>query len=186
MPKLPADRVEVASARPLMAVESFESFFRREFPGLVTLAYALTGSRQVAEDIAQDAMLTAYRRWDQIVRLEHNTAYVRRTCANMAVSSMRRRWAESRALVRLGGRRAPTQSLPEEDERFWKEVRRLPTRQSQAVALHYGCDLSVSDVAAAMGTTESTVKTPLVRARQSLAGRFGDQADTDSSQDGPR
>ncbi len=43
-------------------------------------------------------MLATYKRWDEIVLFEHAAAYVRRTCANMAVSSMRRRWAESRAL----------------------------------------------------------------------------------------
>jgi pimeloyl-ACP methyl ester carboxylesterase len=39
----------------LITVESFDMFFRREYPRLVTLAYALSGSRELAEDAAQQA-----------------------------------------------------------------------------------------------------------------------------------
>jgi hypothetical protein len=39
----------------LITVESFDMFFRREYPRLVTLAYALSGSRDLAEGAAQQA-----------------------------------------------------------------------------------------------------------------------------------
>jgi RNA polymerase sigma-70 factor (ECF subfamily) len=186
MRQLPNQHTESAAVRSLMAVESFESFFRREFPSLVTLAYALSGSREAAEDIAQDAMLAAYKRWDEIVQFEQPAAYVRRSCANLAVSSMRRRWAESRALVRLRGRRQPLAAMDSEDARFWTEVRRLPSRQAQAVALHYGCDLAVADVATAMDTSEGSVKQHLHRARATLARRFGDEVAPDIHEEMPR
>jgi len=156
----------------LFTVESFETFFRREYPRLVTLAYALSGSRELAEDAAQDSMITAYRRWEEIVRLEYPEAYIRKACLNHATSSLRRRVAEGRALVRLAGRPRGFAALPEDSETFWREVRRLPTKQAQAVALHYGCDLSVEETAAVLGTATGTVKSHLHRARRTLAGRL--------------
>ncbi len=172
----PDDVVAETTVVRLAVVESYDSFFRREYPRLVTLARTLSGSREHAEDIAQDAMVVAYKRWDEIARMEHPAAYVRRTCVNAALSSSRRRLAEGRALLRIAARRDPLPEMAEADERFWAEVRRLPGKQAQAVALHYGCDYALADVAAVLGTSEGTVKTHLHRARITLAARFGDTA----------
>jgi hypothetical protein len=52
--------------RPRRAGEPFEVFYLREYHGVVRLAYALSGSRLAAEDIAQDAFLGAYLDWERI------------------------------------------------------------------------------------------------------------------------
>jgi Sigma-70 region 2 len=48
----------------------FDDFYRAELPLLVALARALCGAA-VADDIAQEAMLVAYRRWRPVGDLEH-------------------------------------------------------------------------------------------------------------------
>ena len=63
----------------------FDDFYRAELPRLVVLARALCGAA-VAEDVAQEAMLAAYRRWRHVSDLENPEAWVRRTCGNLAVS----------------------------------------------------------------------------------------------------
>jgi RNA polymerase sigma-70 factor (ECF subfamily) len=131
----------------LATVVPFDAFYVREVPKLVALARALTRSTVVAEDVAQEAMVAAYRRWDEVGAMELPAAWVRRVCSNMATSALRRRGAETRALLRLGGRRQSDVQLAPDDDAFWAEVRRLPRRQAQVVALHYVYDLSVADVA---------------------------------------
>jgi DNA-directed RNA polymerase specialized sigma24 family protein len=44
----------------------FEAFYLRESHAVVRLAYALSGSRLVAEDIAQEAFLRAFRDWEGV------------------------------------------------------------------------------------------------------------------------
>ena len=88
----------------VLHVESFDTFYAREYSSLVAMAHALTGSRSHAEDIAQEAMLTAYRRWDDVSRLDLPAAWVRRVCANTATSVVRRRIVETRAVLRIGAR----------------------------------------------------------------------------------
>jgi RNA polymerase sigma-70 factor (sigma-E family) len=156
----------------LTPVETFPTMFRREYPGLVTLAWALTGSRETAEDIAQDAMVALYHRWDDLSSITNPSAYLRRICMNKAASSFRRRAAEVRALLRLTSQTAATQTLPEEAEIFWVEVRRLPKRQAQVVALYYGCDMSVEQVSETLGMAAGTVKSHLNRGRHTLSRRF--------------
>jgi RNA polymerase sigma-70 factor (ECF subfamily) len=148
------------------AVRSFDEFYRAELPGLVTLARGLCPAG-IAEDVAQEAMLVVMRRWPEVSRYDHPEAWVRRTCANLAVSHFRRKVIELRAARRLGSRPQPAPPEPVGDG-FWPVVRELPRRQAQAVALHYLLDLSVAEVAAPLGLWEGGVMVHLRRARETL------------------
>jgi hypothetical protein len=109
----------------LRLVGSFDAFYQEEYGGLVQLALVLSGSRHGAEDIAQDALVAAWKRWRE---LEQPLAWTRRVVANLAVSAIRRRMAEGRAMVRLAvGRGEPIAELPQPDLEFWAAVRALPT-----------------------------------------------------------
>jgi RNA polymerase sigma-70 factor (sigma-E family) len=148
----------------------FEYFYLQEYPGVVALAYALSGSRTGAEDIAQEAFLRAYRDWDRVGSYEHQAAWVRRVAANLATSGLRRRLVETRALIRLAGRWEPAvDPMPAENAEFWAAVRALPSRQAQAVALYYLEDRSIQQTAAVLGCAEGTVKAHLAKARRALS-----------------
>ena len=144
----------------------FDDFYRAELPHLVTFARALCGGA-VADDVAQEAMLAAYRKWRVVGDLEHPEAWVRRTCGNLAMSQYRRTQVELRALTRLSSR-PPTPALKPADEAFWAAIRRLPKRQAQAAALRYLYNLDVADIARTLEITEGSVKQHLTRARARL------------------
>ena len=61
------------------------------WPGLVRLAYGLTGDRWLAEDIAQAALATAYAAWWRVRRADDPDAYVRRILINTSHRRFRRR-----------------------------------------------------------------------------------------------
>jgi hypothetical protein len=65
MPGVP-DRVGVAEPASAVIVESFESFFAREYRPVLALAFVLTGDRAAAEDLTQAAFLAAFRSWARI------------------------------------------------------------------------------------------------------------------------
>jgi RNA polymerase sigma-70 factor (ECF subfamily) len=153
--------------------ETFETFYAREYRPLVALAYVLSGSPTLAEDIAQDAMAVVYRSWSRVSVMDSPTGYLRRTVANLAASAVRRRVAEAKAVLRLGSQRTALPDLPESDEQFWAAVRRLPTRQAQAVALRYIYDCPVAEVAETMNISEGAAKAHLFRGRQSLVRTLG-------------
>jgi RNA polymerase sigma-70 factor (ECF subfamily) len=157
----------------LAEVQSFDSFYEREYRLLVALAHALTGSPAQAEDIAQEAMLAAYRRWDEVSRLGAPHAWVRRVCSNIAVSAVRRRMVEARGLLRLRRRRPDVVAMDDDDATFWAEVRLLPRRQAQCIVLLYVYGCSVREVAEVLDCSEGTVKTHLSRGRSALAKRMG-------------
>jgi RNA polymerase sigma-70 factor, ECF subfamily len=81
----------------------FEHFYLREYRGVVELAYALSGNRAGAEDIAQEAFLRAHRDWPRVGHYQHPGAWVRRVAANLATSTVRRRLIEARWVVFSAG-----------------------------------------------------------------------------------
>ena len=151
----------------------FEGFFLREYRGVVELAYALSGNRAGAEDIAQEAFLRAHRDWHRVGGYQYPGAWVRRVAVNLATSAVRRRLIEARALARLWARQEPALAeLPASGTDFWRAVRSLPRRQAQAVALHYLEDLPVAEIARVLGCAEGTVKAHLHHGREALGRRL--------------
>lgn len=160
------------AAQPYVRDEDFVAFYRREYSAVVGLAFVLSGSRSVAEDIAQDAFVAAYRQWTRIASYDDPGAWLRRVVANRSVSRFRRATSEAKALLRHGQDNAVQPEVSVEALALWAEVRRLPRRQAQAVALQHVDGRSVREVARILGCSENTVKTHVLRAKSTLAHRL--------------
>ncbi len=153
--------------------QSFDQFYRQNYPAVVGLVFTLSGSRMAAEDLAQEAFLKAHRAWSEVSDHPNPAGWVRRVAINLCRSSFRRLGAEARALGRLAGlRHAPFPEIEPSNDQFWATVRSLPRRQAEVVALHYLEDMSVADVARVLGIAESSVKNSLAQARATLARKL--------------
>ena len=152
--------------------ESFDSFYQRELDAVVGLAYVLSGSKTGAEDLAQEGFLAAYRQWDRVTTYDNPGAWVRRVVANRAVSAARRRGSELKALLRLNRPTFEFMVIPAESAHVWEEVRRLPKRQTQVVVLRYFDRQKIPAIADILGISQNTVKTHLLRAKETLAKRL--------------
>jgi RNA polymerase sigma-70 factor, ECF subfamily len=64
-------------------IPTFEDFFQRESPSLFRRLCLVTGNRQEAEDMMQDAFLRLYERWDRVRELDDPTGYLYRTAFNV-------------------------------------------------------------------------------------------------------
>lgn len=147
----------------------FEVFYREEYPSVVALVYGLSGSWWAAEDLAQEAFLRAHDDWARVGLMASPSAWVRRVAMNVAMSRFRRLRAEAAARLRLVPPSASLEANTADHEAFWREVRRLPTRQAQAVALHYIDELSVAEIGVVLEVAEGTVKALLHQGRTRLA-----------------
>ena len=148
---------------------SYEEFYRREFPRMVTLAALVSNSSAMAEDVAQDALVKAEQNWDTVGQYEWPGAWLRRVTINLASKRLRRARAEAAALLRLGPPPPVIRSGPEELDRVMAAIRQLPKQQRAVVVLVYLEDRSVKDVAEILGCAEGTAKAHLFRARTRLA-----------------
>lgn len=147
----------------------FERFFVEAESELLHFCWGLTLDRELARDVAQEAMARAWRDWDAIS--SGNPAGWLRT---VALNLVRTRWRSGRrgdaAVLRLAVRdRDDGVELPPPVRH---EVRaalaELPERQREAVVLHHLLDLPVAQVAELMGIGEPATKTHLQRGRAAL------------------
>jgi RNA polymerase sigma-70 factor (sigma-E family) len=142
------------------AEEQVTALYQAHALGLLRLAVIMLGDRQAAEDVIQDAFLGLFRRWDALGNPDKALAYVRSSIFNGCRTVLRRR-ARQPGLVLFEPQTESADArllLGEEYREVLAALRRLPDRQREAVALRYCLDMSVNDVAKAMGITEGAVK----------------------------
>ena len=151
---------------------AFDPFFEREHPRLVRTLLAMTGRRAVAEELAQEALFAAYRRWSTVSGLERPDLWVRRVAMNGAISAHRRVVAEAAALARVAAWRTDdVPALELRDDALWAAVRRLPRRQAAALVLSMEGH-TAREVGDVLGCSEETARTHLRRAKAALSSRL--------------
>lgn len=160
------------------ASAEFHDFFERHYAELARLAHLLTGEKDAADDLAADALVALWQRWDRLRAAQHPVAYARGVVANLA-----RQWTRSR--VRERRRIALFSSLDAEhvdgpDVAVVQDVRaaltRLPFRKRACVVMRHALDLSEKDTAAALGISVGTVKSQTSKGMAELERLLG--ADT--------
>ncbi len=168
----------------------FDGFFRSAWSPLMRLAFARLGDAGAAEDLVQDVLADAHRRWAGLSGYDDPLAWARRAVLNRTVSRWRRAGTERRALAVVGPeqeRRSSGVDDPtadglggdEADPELWAAVRALPDRQRDVVLLLWFEDLPAAAVGEILGCGEDTVRTHWRRARVRLATTLG-VADTDA------
>jgi DNA-directed RNA polymerase specialized sigma24 family protein len=144
---LPGDR-EVDVLSDYAVPSSFPVFYAVNFRRAVALAIVLTGSTQAAEDLVQDAMADAHRRWKKISAYENPSSWLNRAIVNRSVSLRRRLMSRERGNAVLAASGEPTAEIDARDAELWSKVRKLPARQAQLVALVYVHRLTLAKVPA--------------------------------------
>jgi len=142
---------------------------RRPLGSLYRLAYLLTASPTVAEDLLQTTLEKAYVSWSRIGRMEFAEAYVRRMLANTFVSSRRRSWVGEQPWDELPDEAGDSAEVPVLDRHlFWPLVCALPPRQRAVIVLRYYEDLTEAQIAAVLGCAPGTVKSQAAAATGAL------------------
>jgi RNA polymerase sigma-70 factor (ECF subfamily) len=143
----------------------FEDVYRREYPGLIAVASAMTGDRDGAQDLVQDTMVRAWTRWDHVATLARPGAWCHHVLVNVCRSRLRRRTTEWRYLARQR-RSEPTTPGPSPDTvAFWAAARTLPARPRSVVALYFAAEFTSAQIGEILGIPEGTVRSDLSIAR---------------------
>lgn len=163
----------------------FDDFYRAEYPGLVALTTAILGRRSGADDLVQEAMIDAYRRWGRLAHYEAPRAWVRRGILQRAAKVDRKRRNELDAQLRSVRQVPPVRDPGDElDPELQAALTALPMQQRAAMALHYLEDLSIAEIAEALGVSEGSVKTHLSRGRLRLSSQLDRPGSTEPTERG--
>ena len=162
------------------AAEAVTALYEAHALGLIRLAVVMLGDRPAAEDVVQEAFYGLYRRWHALSDATNALAYVRSSVINGCRSALRRRVRQ----LTLAGVEQPEESdsaesaalLSEEHRQVLLAIRRLPSRQREALVLRYYLDLNEGEIASSMRVSRGTVKSTTSRALAALGRILEDQS----------
>jgi RNA polymerase sigma-70 factor (sigma-E family) len=160
------------------ASAEFHEFFERHYAELARLAHLLTGETDAADDLAADALVALWQRWDRLRQADHPLAYARGVVANLARGRIRSAVRERRRITLFWSRSPEKVEGP--DMAAVLDVRaalsRLPFRKRACVVLRHAFDLSEKDTAAALGISVGTVKSQTSKGMAELERILGARA----------
>ena len=141
---------------------TFDDVYEAERPAVVRLAALLVGSQAVAEELAHDAFLRLFERFDDV---ENPAGFLRTVVVRLAVSTQRRRRTELRVVQRVGVDRPTT--IPEIDE-TWEVLQCLAPDRRTVLVLRYYERLRHREIAALLDCPVATVRSRTRRALKDL------------------
>jgi RNA polymerase sigma-70 factor (sigma-E family) len=143
------------------------------------LAYLLTGDKELAEDITQDAFVKLAGRLGGLRNRDASAAYLRQTVVNLSRSHFRRKRLERGYLQREASMHR-METVEARDglvaDALWNELQRLAYRQRCAVVLRYYEDLSEHQAADLLGCSVGALKALTRRAMEQLRANVGSEA----------
>lgn len=148
--------------------EPADAVFRLHYGPLAGWCRRMVGDADVAHDVAAEAFVRLLGRWTTVT---DPRAYLYTTALNL-IRDRWRRGERERAALRMTATTVSTQPAPAPELRMLVES--LSRRHQQVVVLHYFADLSVEQVAGALGVAPGTVKRDLYDARAKLAALLAD------------
>ena len=162
----------------MMRSEDFERLYEAHAASLLAFLEYRTGNIELAKDIHADTFERILKtRWRFDPRKGSQKTWVYAIALNVLRDAGRRRAAEARALDRVmaGGAEADWhESDPLGDrDAIRRALTTLPDDEREAVALYYGADLSLEEIARVTGTRTTTIKGRLARARDRMRDTLG-------------
>jgi RNA polymerase sigma-70 factor (sigma-E family) len=151
---------------------------------VLRFAGVLTGDRALAEDIVQEVLLRAHKRWPQIGELDRPELYVRKMVLNEYLSWRRRSWRliPGGAGPDFDTRFAPDHALGHaERDALLAELSKLPRRQRAVLVLRYYEGLPDKEIADVLGCAPGTVRGYASRALAALRVEMAPQVVSEES-----
>jgi RNA polymerase sigma factor (sigma-70 family) len=169
------DAPRESAGESIRRADLLADLYRAESAHVVNLAYLLTGQRQLAEDLAQEAFLRVASRIRE-VSPDAFAAYLRQTVVNLVRSHFRHARVERRYADRVESdaeqRRQASEASSATDagtrDELWRALQALPVRQREAIVCRFYLDLSEEQTADTLRVAIGTVKSATSRGLQTL------------------
>jgi RNA polymerase sigma-70 factor (ECF subfamily) len=143
--------------------QEIERLYRHRYLQFRNGVSTITGSRETARDVVQEAFARAFRRRASFRGEGSLEAWVWKI-------ALRTAWEQRRKAGTAGSNGSVETALPEPDRDpvLAEALRSLPPKRRLIVFLHYFADLSYGEIAELCGVSEGTVGATLSKARAAL------------------
>ena len=148
------------------SASDLEALFRAHWPRAFRAAYLVVHDAAAAEDIAQEAFLSAVRRLDRFDLRRPFAPWLHRIVVNRAID-----WARARALRgegELTDDAAWTDAAPDPDDTLRRAIAGLSPDHRAVVGLRYLLEYTPGEIAGLLDLPRGTVNSRLRRALDQL------------------
>jgi RNA polymerase sigma factor (sigma-70 family) len=154
----------------------FEEFFKQNFPVVVRVAYGVTRDEHLAEDIAQEVLISAEKRFELPRDAEHAVGWVRVAAVHLGLNAVRagrrREQRQNTTLPSIGSLDPAEEAVERDQESMVRELLgRLPRHAATVLVLRHS-GLTYAEVADSMGVKVGQVGTMLRRAETRFRKEF--------------
>jgi RNA polymerase sigma-70 factor (ECF subfamily) len=152
---------------------SFEGFYMANERRLFRALFVLTGSRDTAEDLAQQAFCKVWERWVKVEGLDDPVGYLFRTAFNLHHSAGRRAVRAARRALDVRAHTTPPPApgpadLAADRDHVARALALLTPRQREAVVLTQLLDCDATEAGRIMRIRPATVRALVSQARATL------------------
>lgn len=159
--------------------QEFLSLYQKIHEAFVRYCSSKAFGIMETEDLVQEAILAALKRFDQILDKDKLLSYLIGTVHNILRNKTRQlrfRGTWDDVLLEKIESKAPSPELALDIHYLLQEVAKLPKQQQEALILFEISGFSIREISALQHCTEGATKTRLSRARQILRKRLSDQS----------
>jgi RNA polymerase sigma-70 factor (sigma-E family) len=143
----------------------FDAYVRARGRGLLRFAFLLCHDDHLAQDLVQEALVKAHRRWS---RIDSPDAYVRQIIVRDLCSWKRRKAATEWVTDRVPEPPGVTPAGPEDRTAMWALLGELPRQQRAVLVLRFYEGLADEQIALALGCSQATVRSHASKALSHL------------------
>jgi RNA polymerase sigma-70 factor (family 1) len=162
---------------------AFTELFHRYKYKLYGYIFALTRSKEMAEDVVQDVFLKLWQKRETMAELNEFAPYLFRMAQNRAINGFQRMATEARALAALR-QTTRTNAMDIEDQLVAKDleqrlqdaVQKLPPQQQQVYRLSREDGLKHEEIAERLKIAPGTVKNHMIAALRTLRAQMQPQS----------
>lgn len=139
--------------------------------------WKLTGDREVATDLMQDAFIAGMRDEAALREPAKVRAWLFRIATRLAVKRLRR--GRLIAFVPFAGTERSTEGTPDVEALAVRDaMRSISADQAAALVLHYAHGFTRGEIAELVGRSEETVKSRIARGRRAFLAAYDRQGGT--------
>lgn len=165
-------------AKPLDTSKTIAALVAEYSTALYRVAFSVTRNAAEAEDAVQETFLRVLKHESRLAEIRDYRVWLVRIVWNIVLDKKRRAKTRpenedladhARALPSGGLGADETVISLQEHARILALIDRLPAPERQAILLSAVQELSTAEIAATLGTTESSIRSRIFRARKELA-----------------
>ena len=157
--------------------KEFEQAYKEFYPLLIRVAYRITGSMEVSEDLCQEAFVRYYERIDKIPAGEQSKFWMIRVVKNLAYNHEKRKGRERNAYQKHFHEPKPEivnqgekGLMKDESKKLVQEaLLKLPYKMRVVLTLKEYGNLNYKQIGEILKISEGNVKIRVFRARQKLS-----------------